>query len=125
MIEITLDSVRSGLEALVAEKGEDFVYNKHSEGDAYGPSCRYVWNGEPDCIVGQLLARMGVPVDRLAKADGALGVGTLGVGASILLCDLEEEGLVHVDDWKICIGLNRVQSRQDGGYTWGEAIQYF
>lgn len=114
MIEITPESVRAGLKALVGEKGEDFVYSKRTG----GASCRYVWNGEPDCIIGQLLARAGVPVERLARADAGLGQT-----ASSLLEGLEREGLVAVSDESVFLDLNRVQSRQDDDCTWGYAIE--
>lgn len=112
MIELSNQDVIDGLEALVDEKGEEFVYVKND--DDGGPTCRYVRNGEPDCMIGQFLAKAGVPLERLVQADG-------GVIAKTLLEDLRAEGVVSITD-KGINALQAAQGRQDRGYPWGVAL---
>lgn len=113
MIEITHQSVVDGLSAIVAECGEDFVYPSR------GGECVYVYNGKPDCIVGRFLASVGVPVERLAKADTVDLDGSIAAGD--LLERLQQEGIASADRFARNI-LQVVQVKQDGGHTWGEAL---
>lgn len=122
LIEITADSVKQGLEALVAEKGEDFIYTERPVAgmdDDDDTSCRYVWDGKPDCFIGQFLAKEGVPLERLANAD--LFMGGLGHPAVTLLGQLEREGVVTVTDAAKQM-LQAAQNKQDSGKTWGTAL---
>lgn len=113
MIDITLDSVREGLLALVRLEGEGFIYQK-----SWGV-CTYVREGRGDCIVGRFLIAKGVPVDRLEAADAA-NHGN-GVAARSLLRQLKEEGVVAYDELVLQV-LDNVQHHQDIGYTWGFAV---
>ncbi len=122
LIEITADSVKQGLEALVAEKGEDFIYTERPVADADcedETNCRYVWDGKPDCFIGQFLAKEGVPLERLANAD----LFTVGIGtpAHTLLAQLEEERVVTVTLVAKQM-LQTAQQKQDCGKTWGTAL---
>ncbi len=113
MIEITNDTVREGLTALVEEFGEDFVYSKGEDG-----LCRYVRNGQPDCIVGKFLAAQGVPVERLAESDGT----RFGTVADQLLGQLEGESVITVSDGARAT-LEAVQHYQDSGFNWGYSVE--
>lgn len=61
-IKLVLDT----LAAVVAEFGEDYVYETQPE-SAY---CTYVRDGKPDCIAAQVLVRLGMSVEDLARCEG-------------------------------------------------------
>lgn len=113
MIEITTESVVKGLDALVAQEGEDFIYRKNAG------ACTYIKNDAGDCIVGRYLVAQGVPVERLKEADGTLS----GVRAPALLRALKEEGVLDYEERAVAI-LDVAQDLQDTGETWGEAVSY-
>ncbi|HEY6018507.1 MAG TPA: hypothetical protein VIY48_00970 [Candidatus Paceibacterota bacterium] len=119
MIEITLDSAIAGLRAIVAEVGEDFVYAQKAD-EAGWKSCLYVHNGAPDCIVGRYLASVGVPLERLAKADDGASRGS--IDAFNLMDALNHEGVVQAS-YGVSRFLRDVQERQDVGQAWGEALE--
>lgn len=121
-INITPSVVVEGLKALVDAKGEDFVYQPVVEDDETGTKCVYVLDGAPSCIVGQFLANLGVPVERLAVADTAqYGAGA---PARTLLLNLRDEEYITFDniDGRITSALSEAQYTQDSGRTWGEAF---
>jgi len=69
---LTASEALKHLEAIVAEFGEDYVYQGHGTRDPLGVLvCHYVHNGKPDCLVGHVAHRHGVPLDILAKHEGA------------------------------------------------------
>ncbi len=115
MIELNRSLVDTYLDEAVAEFGEDYVY---SQGD-YG-SCDYVRDGAPSCLVGQVLAKAGVPLERLKEADQGQHGG--GVAANDLIVGLGEEGVLSYDSQVIRL-LFEAQYRQDSGYTWGASVQ--
>lgn len=116
MIEITADSVRAGLTALVEEAGSDFVYSKRVTDPEIGERCTYVHNGQPDCIVGRFLAAEGVPLVRLERADDFGGKP-----ADMLLNALIGEGVVQAPHI-VREALQTAQSAQDNGHKWGDAL---
>lgn len=113
MIEITLESAIEGVTAIVEEFGENYVYER-----PYGASCLYVFDGQPSCIVGKFLAKVGVPLERLARADEARGVI-----ARDLIGQLEYEDVIATDVPEVGRFLDVLQSEQDSGYHWGEALK--
>ena len=116
-VELTTTNVLAALEAVVAERGADWVYPDEWRDDGV---CRYVVDGCPACIVGAALAHLGVPVDVLAVFE---------TSAAMLTYELGELGHVHKDDdqWATA-ALVRAQFVQDGSPpdrppgTWGEAL---
>lgn len=59
--KIDVDTVLGVMEEIVAEFGADYVYTDHYE------SCQYVSDeGQPACIVGQVLARLDLPLPDLS-----------------------------------------------------------
>lgn len=114
MIHIAKTDVVYGLNTLVALKGEDYVYPQ-PEG-----ICEYVREGEPSCIVGRFLHAVGVPLERLAKADSETHGG--GIAAYDLLRKLEVEGVVTFSGGDILHALAQAQLSQDDGRTWGFAV---
>lgn len=113
MIDITLDSVRTGLLALVEQEGEDFIYKKNNG------NCTYTRGGKGDCLVGRFLIAEGVPVERLEAAD-RLGAG---LRAPVLLRQLVDEGVITVAEPALGV-LDIAQDFQDCGETWGESVSY-
>ena len=118
MIEITYADALDGLKALVAEAGEDFIYSKRGAGDGYSGRCFYVFEGKPDCIVGKYLAKVGVSLDELKKADGR----GFGEPADALLDRLEFNDVITIEPKAIAL-LQEAQYHQDQGNTWGCALR--
>lgn len=120
-INITPSVVVEGLQALVDVKGEDFVYNPVVLDDGVGTQCVYVLDGAPSCLVGQFLANLGVPVERLEVADmGSYGAG---LPAGVLLENLRDEEVITYTDDHVCSALSEAQYAQDSGRTWGAALE--
>lgn len=113
MIDITLDSVRTGLLALVEQEGEDFIYKKNNG------ACTYTREGNGDCIVGQFLIAEGVSVERLEVADR----NAVGLRAPALLRQLVDEGVITVTEPALGV-LDIAQDFQDSGESWGESVHY-
>jgi|SRR5882757_1231821 len=113
-IQITPGIVVAGLRDLVVLKGEDYVYEPDGR-----DRCDYVRSGEPSCIVGRFLANLGVPLERLEKADATYG----GISVGTLLEQLEEEGVIDRVSFRATQVLSKVQHRQDSGIPWGVAVQ--
>jgi hypothetical protein len=90
-----------------------------STGEDSLPQCQYVYNGQPDCIVGRFLASQGVPLERLAKADTSTFGGS--TAAVTLLTQLRSEGFITYGDY-VCTVLGQVQYSQDQGQPWGDAV---
>lgn len=117
MIEITADSVLTGLEAVVDEFGEGFVYQRVATD--YGSGCFYVKNGEPDCIVAKFLTNLGVELHHLEFGDSA-NFGTA-VAADELLERLEGFEVLKSSS-RARYALRAAQRAQDSGHTWGDAL---
>lgn len=113
MIDITLDSVRTGLLALVEQEGEDFIYKRNNG------NCTYTREGDGDCLVGRFLIAEGVPVERLETADQH----PTGLRAPALLRQLVNEGVITVTEPAIGV-LDIAQDFQDSGEPWGDAVNY-
>jgi hypothetical protein len=100
------------LTKIVSEQGEDFIYQPLPGTDG---QCQYVHGDQPRCLVGHVLFRLGVPLDALRELDD-------GTGANIGVVDLA---------WALNLdmpaeaqnALSAAQDRQDGGETWGVALQ--
>lgn len=118
-ITLTVDTVNPVLDALLKEFGEDYVYPGSKD-----KACYYVANGQPSCLVGQVLYRLGVPIETLEEYDE--------VGSVFELSNSEysldgktalERGGVSVGDDRVLNILDSAQGWQDQGKTWGEAVR--
>jgi hypothetical protein len=89
---------------IIAEHGEDYVY------EAPGPSCMYVSDGRPSCIVGHVLTRHGV--DITSWEDENTNTGDI--------ANLIDEGAVSASD-DAHVFLMVLQRLQDQGHPWGHA----
>ena len=110
-----LIDARRALELLtdVVEGNEEYRYEYVEDLAEGGTSCVYQVNGEPSCLVGHALIRAGVPMSFLVRMDEELAAAEVMdayLGASVT------KGAVKVFD--------AAQVRQDGGQTWGEALEY-
>lgn len=121
MIELTDTQVIEGLQALVDEKGEGFVYEQKPEYEGSSSTqCVYVYQGKADCMVGQFLVKAGVPLERLAEADNShYGQG---VPALELVSQLQDEGVLSMSE-TAQEALGYAQGHQDIGETWGYALR--
>lgn len=110
MHEITVETVLSTMEEVVAEFGEDYVYVEPGdpEDDSYG--CLYAHEGGPSCLIAHVLTRLDVPLSELAEYEG---------NSAIYLA----EDLLGLSN-SVANVLQAAQSEQDTGGTWGEALDY-
>ncbi len=111
--------VMATLQAVVDEAGHDFRYDMRPDTFAgMGTACFYVnpETNEPDCIVGRVLYRLGVPLDVLRTNDLA-GNPTCTVGRFSL-----EGSPVQLDD-RILGLLRAAQQTQDRHAPWGECLE--
>lgn len=138
MENITREQVIEALEKVVEQYGEDYNYGQ-AEQDAgitapkSGPMCRYAdGDGEPLCIIGKALARMGVsgsvlvdiefggkevdgcPVHMACAAESA-------AAAPHFIKTLRDAGYVFDDD--ALAAMQRAQRVQDSGHAWGRALR--
>jgi len=113
-MDVNLDRVVETAKMVVAERGADYVYKKPT--NTFGVlTCLYVDQDQPSCLVGHVLHRLGVPLETLKSAD------QFSFPATDVCCDLLRGSAF--DDEEIGHFLDAVQSRQDIGRTWGEALQ--
>lgn len=115
--DFTLEDLRREVLALADER-PDFVYTAQKERESLGvgASCSYTGarlhstEGEA-CIFGQALTRLGVSKDTL-----------MGVSTNIVSLLSSKFGLdVHNIDYDDALRL--VQQAQDGGVSWGKAVE--
>lgn len=105
------------LRKVVFEKGADYVYK--------GPNpdrptiCYNVWDGQPSCIIGHVLAELGLKAsDYEDQALGAeLSITSL---AGLLRSSKTFEWDISGDAVKV---LSVAQEMQDEGHSWGAALE--
>lgn len=113
---ITLDEVNELLADIVSQVPEDYVYiNPEGRSAASGPiGCEYASrDGSPSCLVGHVLHRLGLPVYHSETQPGQGWAVTWG---------FEHPHEEHFTPEAVS-RLARVQSRQDQGTPWREAIK--
>jgi len=67
-MHISHEMVRDGIPTIIETRGDDFVYQIHS---GSGATCMYVWEGEPDCLIGCFLADLGLPLEAFNDHEGS------------------------------------------------------
>lgn len=112
MAVITWDQIQSVLDDLVAEKGADYIYEPPVDKDDTPEDCQYLHHGEPGCLVGHLLVRLGEDEDWLASREGECALDV------VMHSNLEIE-----DQTRVATFLNQAQSYQDDRIPWGRAVQ--
>lgn len=107
----------AAMDAEVGEAGRDFVYREeHGRHQSGKPTCVYVFNDKPSCLIGRALFRIGVPVEELRNHDEDTPYG---VSAS---CVMDHLGGFS---YKVGLAADYAQDVQDRGGTWGEALDKF
>jgi hypothetical protein len=130
-INLTFAQVREAMAAAVAERGADYDYKAHHD------SCRYTFwrdtaNGierVPGCLVGDVMHRLGVPLDVLDNWNDA-GAETLldhltdpadGRDYEAWVTYADAEAAEHTMTY-LCIAQN-IQDLGGVGHTWGDAYR--
>lgn len=115
----------------VVDPNPGFIYQPGKNPDSGASACLYVRDGEPSCLVGHVLARAGVAVEDLARMDeGTPDSGTedepAGDGDSESAFEVLWENGALPDYLEVTPDaadiLMHVQSRQDQGTPWGDAL---
>lgn len=103
------------LRAEVAQEGPDHVYEKPD-----GDDCFYTWGGQPSCLVGRALFRLGVPLDELRDWENA-NARELSNSA------MDDDNLTPIRPALTTVQAAQVfqvaQFRQDDGLPWGNALE--
>ena len=113
--ELEVLAVLRTLKQVVEEAGDDYVYHHKIRPDHpdTGKGCWYVdpEGKNPDCIVGRVLFRLGVPLDTLRRFEGIMASG---------LPSLEINGAIPLHRPALHV-LGVAQGIQDTGGNWGDA----
>lgn len=133
MTNITLTKIEviDLLSDLVADYGEDYVYDQERLGGV-GQLCVYTDGEKPSCIVGHVLFRAGTPLNVLkaidfggvVDEDGELHTGSLAdtnIWEDEVQSWLNANGIVLSEAAMDILG--RVQRMQDDGVPWGKAVK--
>jgi hypothetical protein len=118
---LTEKNVTEAFKAILEDFGADYVYRKRGAAD----SCFYVHQtpkGEvPGCIVGQLLHRLGVPLEVLKKREGRSAWAIFYGDA--LFDEGQADSPVRLEGDYLARKIQAVQSAQDRGDPWGYAVR--
>jgi len=121
--ETEMLSMLRALKQVVAEAGDDYVYTKKVTGLSDYPGCVYVFNGEPDCLAGRVLAKLGVSTETLRNWEGKMCYSMTASATAHPLLDLGDnfylEPLSFFRETMEILG--RAQGAQDSGNSWGIA----
>jgi hypothetical protein len=117
MLKIGYEQARDLLELAVEERGPDYVY-EHPDGETGG--CFYFTrSGEPSCIVGWVLNRLGLKFE--------WGCATTTEDHGYIPNATSVEFLIakgHIDvDFRTAVLLQVAQNLQDDDWYWGDAVQ--
>lgn len=119
-VPLTPDDAERGLKLAVHERGGDFRYqDRYGTGGELVNMCAYEVEGEPACIVGLALHKLGWPVRELVEidcADEGGGIADLIAAEHVFIAD---GGARRV----VIAMLSDAQTTQDTGATWEEALQ--
>jgi len=96
----------------LAAQNPDRIYQQSTKTGS-GPSCFYVRNGKPDCLIAQGAFMAGMDIGTLLEFDAADRYEDSGAEHVF-----KQFGFTAVElDW-----LKRVQQLQDDGVAWGKAV---
>lgn len=112
MIELTLAKVKNAARDVVAELGEDYVYEKKPGMPTGAGGCAYVWEGQASCIVARILHRLDVPLHCFVE----------GKGVHAVLSSIKGSVVSYDDNGIVPRYLTMLQSWQDKGKTYGDAL---
>ncbi len=99
----------------VAAKNPSFIYLNAALMGADGNFCVYVKDGDPSCLIGQALWKLGL-IDAALEADDFNAVGADDLLRSLPIGDSLDPNEI---EW-----LTRVQEMQDAEKPWSEAVEW-
>jgi hypothetical protein len=109
--ELTAEDISRFLDNAVARRGADYNYRDHHV------MCRYVIDGQPACIVGDIL------INDVGLDPQILETDELNSSSSDLVLDvLTEQGLIDIKDDALTM-LSVAQDMQDRHEPWGAAVE--
>ena len=115
---LTYDRALSLLNAAIAEKGEDYKYPKNPSvfgGCVYfDPDTR-----QPSCIIGHVLAHLGVTAEDMEIDSPLPGIGSRNVSTFTALVRAKN---IRVDSPRTEALLQVAQEERDQGSSWGDAV---
>lgn len=119
-IKIGYEQARDLLELAVAERGTDYIYQKPQVSsddcdDLFSTCAYFTQGGQPSCMVGDMLSRLGVTKETLDEAEGENN-NLVGVVA------LWYTGLIECD-WPTLVLLWKAQQYQDEEEPWGISLK--
>ena len=118
--QIATAAVTATIRQVVKEYGEDYVYPPAQSGD----NCRYVIDDEPSCLVGVVLARLGVSNTHLKAGDAS--EGHFGATADDLIPRLQWAGVINFEEPRLVAhALRSAQYAQDVARSWGIALERY
>ncbi|QOP64286.1 hypothetical protein QDW16_gp18 [Microbacterium phage Quenya] len=136
MKTLTVAEFTEALDQVVQERGPDYVYQKEAGGDCFYSTP----DGQPDCVVGAVLAKIAPEVfESLALLEAEVDDGNGGLcrapaGGIIKFVrgygDDEDaryapHHLMEAESRDLAQALLALQTSQDVGETWGEARREF
>lgn len=99
----------------IAAQFPDRIYQQSKKAGS-GPSCLYVRDGKPDCLIAQGAFMAGMDIATLAYFDAIADGAIEDSGAEYVF---EPYGFTTIElAW-----LKRVQQLQDDGVPWGKAVR--
>ncbi len=110
---LTLEMVRPMAVEIVSDR-PDHVYQLQSTTG----ECKYTQGGSPDCLIGQILFRLGYSIEDLERFD----ICYLGTDHGTDIASLINYGFVSADD-SAREYMSILQANQDLGVTWGDALK--
>ena len=111
-LRITHEDVLRVMIEVVEEYGRDYVYQRQPGPGGPNDKCVYIKDGQPSCLIGHVLVRLGVDVSFLTDRNSAL--------IASHLFDSPEANR----PWTPMAGavMEAAQLAQDVGDTWGKAL---
>lgn len=101
------------LDEIVAEYPPGHCYVRPGIGSQDKLSCVYTFEGQPSCLIGILLKRLGYTIPEASELNVIPING---------VCDVDEEVAALFDGVATVRFLRTVQSLQDGGLPWVNAL---
>lgn len=118
MTEYTYKDLLPVMRRIVADKGEGFVYEKQSLEGEGAMGCHYARLGEPDCGIGHLLHKLGVPVEHMGYG-AMLDAYPIRHYYDVLQ---KRHSMAFTSDAQVF--MEAFQSEQDEQTPWGDSLQY-
>lgn len=116
-MEYTLETLIPHFRAIVARKGENYIYEPLKKGSFINNGCFYHDEGEPSCGVGHVLHRIGVTIQTLRDMDADHNTN-IGDQYSRLARDYN----ITFDRGAMAL-MESFQDDQDQGINWGRCLE--